>query len=278
MDEATIREVVRRVIQGAAAAPGRGPLPAIPLEASARHVHLTGEALAALFGPGATLGNKKDLSQPGEFLSDKRVKLVTPKGEIGNVAVLGPLRKAVQAEVSLTDCRVLGVDAPVNLSGNLAGAADVVLVGDWGVYEARGSVIAAKAHIHMRPQDAEQFGVMHGQSVCVRIKGKRPVVLEDVAVRVHEQYALALHVDFDEANACAASSGAQVEILGPGWSPPVGACAGAAAACGERLVTEAVAKRLAAGEEKTLRLARGAIITPAGRDVLNRAGVGVEFV
>ena len=110
MNENQIREIVGRVLSSL-----DNPAADIPVEASARHVHLTKEAVELLFGKGASLTKKRDLSQPGEFLSEQRIKLVTSKGEIANVAVLGPERKAVQVELSMTDCRTLGISAPVNL-------------------------------------------------------------------------------------------------------------------------------------------------------------------
>lgn len=206
ISEGEIRELVQRVLAqcggmdlpGAPCPGGRGFL----IEASARHVHLTTQAVEALFGPGARLTKKRDLSQPGEFLSEQRVKLVTPKGEIANVAVLGPERGAVQVELSLTDARGLGVAAPVNLSGDLTGAGDVYLVGDHGMIAAPGSVIAAKAHIHMTPADAARLGVKDGDLVRVRARTSRPVTFDQVVVRVKGSFALAMHIDFDEANGC----------------------------------------------------------------------------
>ena len=205
--ESEIRQLVERVLSQCgsvgAGLPAAGGPGEFPVEASARHVHLTREAVEALFGPGARLTKKRDLSQPGEFLSDQRVKLVTPKGEIPNVAVLGPERGAVQVELSLTDARTLGVRAPVNLSGDLSGAGDVWLVGERGVLAAPGSAIAARAHIHMTPADASRLGVRDGEEVRVRVSSGRPVTFDQVVVRVKESFALAMHIDFDEANACA---------------------------------------------------------------------------
>ncbi|MBQ8783559.1 MAG: phosphate propanoyltransferase [Clostridia bacterium] len=197
MNENQIREIVARVLSSLDNSEAT-----IPVEASARHVHLTKEAVETLFGKGTTLTKKRDLSQPGEFLSEQRIKLVTAKGEIANVAVLGPERKAVQVELSLTDCRTLGIKAPVNLSGDLSGAGDVYLVSECGIYNATKSVIVAKNHIHMTPTDAAKYGVSDSQSVKVRVKTSRPVTFEDVIIRVNQNFALAMHIDFDEANAC----------------------------------------------------------------------------
>lgn len=218
MNESEVRELVSRVLAqcgelalpGAAAPAGGGEF---PVEVSARHVHLTREAVEALFGPGARLTKKRALSQPGEFLSDQRVRLVTPKGELANVAVLGPERGAVQVELSLTDARQLGVKAPVNLSGDLTGAGDVYLVGEKGMLAAPGSVIAARAHIHMTPGDAARLGVRDGEIVRVRVDTARPVTFEHIVVRVKESFALAMHIDFDEANACSLAGGVTGRIV-----------------------------------------------------------------
>lgn len=197
MNENEIRSIVAKVLSQI----GDDKKP-VPIEASARHVHLSKEAVELLFGAGATLTKKRDLSQPGEFLSEQRLKLVTAKGEIANVAVLGPERKAVQVELSMTDCRTLGIKAPVNLSGDLSGAGDVYLVSERAVLDAKGSVIVAQNHIHMTPADAEYYGVTDGQSVSVKTNTSRPVSFDNVIIRVNKNFALAMHIDFDEANAC----------------------------------------------------------------------------
>ena len=210
MNEQEIREIVQQVLTRSGP-----PLldNTIPVEASARHVHLTAQAVEALFGPGATLEPVRELSQPGEFLSDRRVRILTPKGELSGVAVLGPVRSAIQAELSLTDARVLGIQVPVNLSGDLTGAADVYLMGTAGLLEAKGCAIAARAHIHMTQGDALRLGVRHGQAVKVRVHSRRPVVFEQVPVRVSDKFALAMHIDFDEANACCLEPGCRGEII-----------------------------------------------------------------
>lgn len=197
MNENEIRSIVEKVLSQV----GESKKP-VPMEASARHVHLSTEAVELLFGKGARLTKKRDLSQPGEFLSEQRLKLVTAKGELVNVAVLGPERKAVQVELSMTDCRTLGINAPVNLSGDLSGAGDVLLVSQNACLNAKGSVIVAQNHIHMTPADAAYYGVQDGQSVRVTVNTARPVTFDNVIIRVSEKFALAMHIDFDEANAC----------------------------------------------------------------------------
>lgn len=185
----------------------------ILIEASGCHVHLTQAAIETLFGEGAVLKKRRDLSQPGEYLSEQRVKLVTKDGCVENVAVLGPPREAVQVELSKTDCRKLGLTAPVNLSGNLDGASDVMIIGSHGEMKANGSVIVARNHIHMRPQDAEAYGVGDGERVRVEVESDRKVIFEDVPIRVSEKFAPAMHIDFDEANACGYRVGTEAFIL-----------------------------------------------------------------
>ena len=183
----------------------------IPVEISARHVHLSKADKDALFGAGYTLTRKRDLSQPGQYLCEERVKLVTASGQIDKVAVLGPERKETQVELSLTDARTLGLKAPIRLSGDLSNAADVMIIGPKGVITAKGSVIIAKAHIHMTPCDAKKYGVEHGESVNVRMGKERSITLNDVQVRVSKDFQLAVHIDYDEANAAQLSGS---EIVG----------------------------------------------------------------
>ena len=210
--EKEIRDIITSVVkeslggvQSAAQRPCETGKFSVPVEVSARHVHLTQEAVEKLFGKGHKLTKKRDLSQPGEFLAEERVKIVTNKGEFANVAVLGPARPAVQVELSMTDCKTLGIKAPVNLSGDLTGAADVVLFSAGGMVEARQSAIVAKAHIHMTPKDAQTYGVKDGQKVRVHLDSPRPITVDDVLIRVKDTFQLAMHIDFDEANAAAVS-------------------------------------------------------------------------
>jgi propanediol utilization protein len=282
LTEEQIREIVSRVagdfLPPAASLPA--PAEEVPMEISARHVHLTQAAVEALFGAGAALEAVRPLSQPGEFLSDKRLKLVTARGELGNVAVLGPPRKAVQAEISFTDARALGLRAPLRLSGNLSGAADVCLIGTAGMLFAPGSVIVARSHIHMPPADAARLGVADGQSVCVRANTARPLTFEDVPVRVHPNFRLAMHVDFDEANACALGADGVGVILrsaaaaGNRSAPPQ---CGPALSTREKVLTETLAKELARAGKPIL-LRRGTIITPAAKDVFTAAKLPVEWM
>jgi len=183
----------------------------IPLEASGRHVHVTQQQAQALFGHGLT--PDRPLSQPGQFLAKERVTVKGPKGAFYNVAVLGPERKEAQVEISLTDSRVLGLEPPIRLSGNVAGSPGAELVGPRGSLRIDRGVIAAQRHIHMTPEDAARFGVADGQAVSLKTFTSRPLVLEDVQVRVSPDFATFAHLDYDEANACGFQKGDLGRIL-----------------------------------------------------------------
>lgn len=174
----------------------------ILIETSARHVHVTPETLKVLFGPEAKLEVKKMLSQPGQFASNQKVKVVGPKGEL-NCSILGPERNHDQVELSFTDCRTIGVTAPIRESGDVKGSAGCKLVGPCGEVELAEGVIVAKRHVHMTPEDAAEFGVNNGDIVAVRVVNEtgRKLVFEDTVVRVSKSYALAMHIDTDESNA-----------------------------------------------------------------------------
>lgn len=184
------------------------------VETSARHVHLTEEHIEKLFGAGAALTHKKDLSQPGQFACQERVTLVGPKKSIENVIILGPARPATQVEVSLTDARTLGVAAPVRESGDIAGSGACKIVGPCGEVEISEGVIAAKRHIHFTPEEAAKAGVEDKQIVSVKIdSADRSTVFGDVVVRVSPKFAAAMHIDTDEANAACAFGECYGEII-----------------------------------------------------------------
>ena len=175
------------------------------VETSARHIHLSEKDLNTLFGEGAKLTFKKDLSQPGQFACEERLTIEGPKKSIANVIVLGPTRNATQVELSFTDARTLGLTAPVRESGDIAGTPGCKLIGPAGEVEITEGVIVAKRHIHMTPADAEAFGVSDKQVVSVAIdSADRKTVYGDVVVRVNPSFALAMHIDTDEANAACA--------------------------------------------------------------------------
>ena len=183
----------------------------VPLEASGRHVHLTQAQARTLFGHGLT--PQRPLSQPGQFLCQERVTLVGPKGEFQNVAVLGPERKEAQVEISLTDGRTLGIQPPVRLSGQVKDSPGCRLVGPQGTVELHSGVIAALRHIHLTPEDGTRFGVSDRQVVRLQTYTERPVIFEDVTVRISPEFAAAVHLDYDEANACGFRDGDLGRIL-----------------------------------------------------------------
>ena len=174
----------------------------ILVETSARHVHVTKEALEILFGEGYELTVKKMLSQPDQFASNERVTVVGPKKEMPNVSILGPCRGKNQVELSATDARSIGLDAPVRESGDVAGSAGCKLVGPKGEVEISEGVIVAKRHIHMTPADAQAAGVADKDIVKVACGGEgRKVIFDDVVIRVSDNFATAMHIDTDESNA-----------------------------------------------------------------------------
>ena len=183
----------------------------VPLEASGRHVHVTKDQAMILFGHGLT--PHRPLSQPGQYLARERLTVTGPKGAFQNVAVLGPERKEAQVELSLTDCRTLGIDAPVRQSGDVKNTPGAVLTGPCGEVKLDHGVIAAQRHIHMTPEDGKHFGVRDRQVVRLQTLTERPVVFGDVLVRIDPNYASAVHLDYDEANACGFRKGDLGRIL-----------------------------------------------------------------
>lgn len=186
----------------------------ILVETSARHVHVTEEDLITLFGEGAKLTPKKELSQPGQFACVERVNVIGPKKTLANVSILGPTRPATQIEISLTDARTLGVAAPVRESGDTAGSAPCKLEGPCGTVELKEGVIAAKRHIHTTPEDAEKLGVKDKEIVNVKVESNgRSLIFGDVVVRVSPKFATAMHIDTDESNAAGLSGEVYGEIV-----------------------------------------------------------------
>lgn len=172
------------------------------VETSARHIHVTEEQFKTLFGEDAKLEVRAMLSQPGQFVSTSRLDVVGPKKTIPNVSILGPFRKDGQVEMSLTDCRTLGVAAPIRESGDIKGSAPIKLVGPNGSVDLEEGLIVAKRHIHMTTQDALELGVKNGDIVKVEVNTEgRSLIFGDVVVRVRDDFALAMHIDTDESNA-----------------------------------------------------------------------------
>lgn len=186
----------------------------IMVETSARHIHVTKEVFETLFGKDAALTKKKDLSQPGQFACVEKVTVVGPKGEMA-MSILGPERSATQVEVALTDARKLGIAAPVRESGDIAGTPGCKLVGPKGECEIECGVIAAKRHIHLTPEAAEQAGLKDKQIVSVKVgtQGQRALTFDDVVVRVSEKFSPAMHIDTDESNAAGLGGTVEGEVI-----------------------------------------------------------------
>ena len=184
------------------------------VEISARHVHVSEEHLEILFGKGYKLTPKKDLSQPGQYACEERVTVVGPKKELAGVSILGPCRKATQIEISLTDARAIGVKAPIRESGDVKDSGACKLIGPAGEVDLTEGVIVAKRHIHMTTADAEKYGITDSQIVSVKIPTEgRALIFGDVVARVSDSYALAMHLDTDEANAASIPGSCIGEIL-----------------------------------------------------------------
>lgn len=174
----------------------------IPVEVSARHIHLSQDVSDIIFGKNYIFNKKKDLSQPGQFACFEKVSIESKKGEIKNVTVLGPFRKKTQIEISLTDARKLGVFPPIRESGDLKNSIGCKIIGPVGECIVHEGLIIAKRHIHMSPEDARNFFVKDSQIVKVLIESnERKTIYDDVVIRVSDKFSLAMHIDTDEGNA-----------------------------------------------------------------------------
>ncbi|MCR8843515.1 ethanolamine utilization phosphate acetyltransferase EutD [Paenibacillus sp. SC116] len=204
--ESIVNEVIKRVQDEAS----------FEVEASGKHVHLNREAIDALFGEGYQLTKARDLSQPGQYACKERVTLIGPKGSLHNVIVLGPERKHSQVEISLTDSVVLGISIPVRESGKIEGTPGVIIAAGSNVYKLDQGLIAAQRHIHVKAEDAAKFNVTNGEIVQVKVMGKRPLIFDDVLIRVSPNFETYMHIDYDEANACGFVKGTKGNILKKG--------------------------------------------------------------
>jgi acetate kinase len=211
MAREALRTVSRSCITRALEAQKQEPF---TVEVSAHHAHLTQEHVEALFGPGHQLTKHADLSQPGQYACKEQINLVGPKGRIERVRVLGPARKYSQVEIAMTEQFKLGVHPPIRESGDIADTPGCTLEGTAGSVKIDRGVICAFRHIHMSPEDALRYGVRDKSIVRVRVTGDRELVFGDVLVRVDPGFALAMHIDTDEANAANLKNGAQGFIEG----------------------------------------------------------------
>jgi propanediol utilization protein/ethanolamine utilization cobalamin adenosyltransferase len=186
----------------------------VPIGVSNHHVHISQAHLEILFGAGYTLQNKKDLSQVGQFAAKETVTIEGPKGKIEKVRILGPVRLETQIEINASDSFRLGVKPQVRDSGQLEGTDGLKLIGPQGIVETDRGVIVAARHIHMEPAQAKLWNFSDGQRVKVRITSGRPVIFQDVLVRVSPKYRLEMHLDTDEANAALVTSESKAIIMG----------------------------------------------------------------
>lgn len=256
----------------------------IPIGVSMRHLHLTAQDCARLFGASAQLTVQKELSQPGQFAANETVDLKGPKGTIAKVRILGPFREQTQVEVSRTDAFALGINPPVRYSGDLKGSTGITLIGPKGTIEISEGVIVAQRHIHMSPSEAKAFGLQSNDRVMVRVSGKdrssssrRDTIFEDVLIRVSERFRLDMHIDSDEANAAGLVTGDLGQLIHVRTkqasnvpSPPQKI---EPRKDGKKtLVTEADIYR-AQREQRTILIDNAVLITPAARNLGYLLGV-----
>lgn len=206
--EEFIRLVVRLVVEEL-----RKMERSVPIGVSNRHIHLDRADMDILFGQDSELTFKKELGQPGQYAAEETVTLHGPKGELGRVRVLGPLRSASQMEISVTDGFALGVRPPIRESGKIEGTPGLTIVGPKGTIEKDTGTIAALRHIHLDPETAQRIGVKDKQMVKVEIPGLRGGILHNVLIRVSEQFAPEMHIDVDEANAFGVKNGDRAYII-----------------------------------------------------------------
>jgi putative phosphotransacetylase len=170
---------------------------------SARHCHLTQEAVDALFGKGHQLGVHKMLYQDGQFAAKETLTLIGPRSRvISNLRILGPCRNLNQVELAYTDAIALGFDIPLRLSGNIKDTPGGMLMGPAGFFEMSEGIIRALRHVHMHPDDAAFYGVKNGEQMKLKIGGPCALTLESLLVRVDKSFKLEAHIDTDEGNAC----------------------------------------------------------------------------
>ena len=200
--EALVRQALQRHLPELSAVVPAPEPPRLIANISARHCHLDQQSLDILFGPGRSLTVLKTLYQPGAFAAEETVTIFGPRKQmISNLRVLGPLRDACQIELAFSDARFLGIDAPVRISGDIAGSAGCYLVGPHGGIELSQGVIRAARHVHMSPAEAEYYGVSEGESMRLVVTSDQPGIYDDVIVRMGGDLKLEVHLDTDEGNA-----------------------------------------------------------------------------
>ena len=256
------------------------------VEVSARHIHLSKEHLESLFKD-QEIGIKKELSQPGQYQADIRVTLIGPKGVLQNIAVLGPSRNNTQIELSLTDARVLGINPPVRDSGDTKGSAGVIISANGRAIELTEGVIIAKRHIHMTPKDAVLRGVKDKDLVKVRVEGDRPLIFDDVLVRVSDKYSLAMHIDFDEANAVGhrpdsrgriVFDSERIKLENKPLSKEETSSELKECFIEKKLISEEMIKELVKSEPKIVNIPKASILTPLAVDFIKEKRIELKRV
>jgi len=177
----------------------------IEIEISARHIHISRKDLDKIYGKNHELKPFKYLSQIGEFASKETVSLLGPKGRIDGVRIIGPVRDYTQVEVSATELRKLGIEAPVRMSGDLKNSGSIKILGPSGMVRKKDGLVMAHRHIHCSPKDSKRLGLRPGKKYAVEVKGERGLVFSNVLVKTNKLYEFRMHIDTDEANAAGIS-------------------------------------------------------------------------
>jgi putative phosphotransacetylase len=215
IDQALVERVVREVARAIGEKGVEYDPASVVAGVSNRHVHLCREDLDILFGKGYELRKMRDLRQPGQFACEETVTAVTPGGVLGDVRILGPLRKASQFELSASDARKLKITPPLVKSGSREKTPKVTLVGPTGACTLSEGVYLAWRHLHLCPAEAAELGLRDGQEASIEVDGDRGLLFRKVWVRVNPDFVSEFHIDVDEANACGLKSGEKVRVVCP---------------------------------------------------------------
>lgn len=214
IDKERINDLISRVkteMEGVAPSNVAGFM--VPIEVSARHIHISQQHLARLFGSGFHLSPLKELSQPGQFAASEVVRISGPRGALSNVRILGPVRTDTQVEISMTDAYSLGITPEIRMSGDVKGSPGCIIWGPKGHISLNEGVIIAERHMHCTPSTASSIGIKDGDRIAVEIRSRRSGCMEGIIVRVSDKYSDAVHVDTDEANAFDVKNGTKVRII-----------------------------------------------------------------
>lgn len=214
---AVVEHMVRRAVYERLGKPlprtAAAPNPLV-VNVSARHCHLTPQAVETLFGKGHKLSVHKWLYQDGQFAAKETLTLIGPRSRvISNLRILGPCRDLNQVELSYTDAIALGFEIPLRISGNIQGTPGAMLMGPAGFFEMEQGVIRAMRHVHMHPSDADFYGVKAGDSMKLKIGGDCGISLDKMLCRVDKSFKLEVHIDTDEGNACNLQPDTPVELI-----------------------------------------------------------------